>query len=398
MARRKRRWTQKKRNARLRPRETWQQYLKRIYLDPRHPGSFQGANKLHQVVQEEGIHQIGLHRIRRWLQEQPSYSLHKPVRRQFRRLKVIVTGIRDQYEADLADMQRLKGRNDGTAFLLVVIDVFSRFMWVEPLKNKSDQEVVEGFRRIFARAPIPRRLRTDRGKEFSGQKSQDYFDTINVEQWAAHNDEMKASFAERAIRTLKSKIWSFIRQRKTYRYIDQLQDMVFAYNNTKHRSTQMKPSAVTRGDVERRLWWHLYKPEQPYIKKKFPKRPRYRLKKGDHVRISHKSKTFERAYDEKWTPEIFVVEQPFSRLGIVKYRLNDLKGESVKGTFYEAELQRVEYSDQGHFDVEEVLEVKGRGKQREALVKWRGWPKKFNSWIKHDQLTDYQVEPAVVVP
>ena len=171
-------------------------YLQRIYFDPRHPGSFKSAKKLHEAVREEGKHKIGLAEIRRWLQDNEFYSIHKDLNRHFPRLKVIVTGMYDQYDADLADMQKLARRNDGVHFLLFVIDVFSRFLWVEPLKDKSDTAVVAGFRNIFDRGRKPRRLRTDKGAEFMGNISQDFFQWEGIEQWAAHNDEIKANFAE----------------------------------------------------------------------------------------------------------------------------------------------------------------------------------------------------------
>ena len=87
------------------------------------------------------------------------------------------------------------------------------------------------------------------------------------------------------------------------------------------------------------------------------------------------SKTFERAYDEKWTRKIFEVVQSFKHFGICKYCLCDLDGEDIKGTFYKAELQLVDYSAQGSFEIEKVIKKRGRGKKEE------GWPEKFDSWI-----------------
>ena len=92
-------------------------------------------------------------------------------------------------------------------------------------------------------------------------------------------------------------------------------------------------------------------------------------------------KTFERAYDEKWTQEKFEVVQSFKHFGIHKYHHCDLDGEDVKGTFYEPKLQLVDYSAQGSFEVEKEIERRGHGKIEEVLVKWKGWPKKLNSWI-----------------
>ena len=355
----------------------WKKYLENIYFDPRHPASFRGAKKLHEVVKEEGKFKLGLAAIQKWLQENESFSIHKNVNRRFPRLKVIVAGMFDQYDADLADMQKLADRNDDVKFLLVVIDVFSRFLWVEPLKTKADADVVKGFENIFARGRQPRRLRTDKGAEFMGNVSQDYFDRVGIEQWSAHNDEIKANFAERVIRTLKSAIWGYLRKNKTSRYVDVLQDLVHSYNNTKHKSIGMKPAAVTKGDVEKRLWWHLYKPSKPYVKLAIGQIPRYVFKKGDHVRISHRAKTFQKGHDEKWTREIFLIRQPFTRLGIRKYRLEDLDGEDIRGTFHEAELQKVKYSENMEYEIETVIQER-RG---QSLVKWKGWPPKFNSWI-----------------
>ena len=111
-------------------------------------------------------------------------------------------------------MQKFKDKNDGVHFLLIVIEVFSRFMWVKPLENKLEDMVINASQRIFQRAKKPRHLRTDRGGEFTGRKVQDYLDSINIEHWTAHNDEMKANFVEIVIQTLKKSLWGYMRAKK----------------------------------------------------------------------------------------------------------------------------------------------------------------------------------------
>ena len=123
----------------------WECYLEKIYFDPSHPGSFRGAYKLHKAIKDEGKYTISLSKVKQWLQNQESFSLHKPLCRSFHHLKVIVRGLNDQYKADLVDMQKLQDKNDGVCFLLVVIDVFSRFMWIEPLENKLEDMVINAF-------------------------------------------------------------------------------------------------------------------------------------------------------------------------------------------------------------------------------------------------------------
>ena len=100
-------------------------------------------------------------------------------------------------------------------------------------------------------------------------------------------------------------------RKKNYRYINLLKDFIHSYNNTKHRTMGMKPSEVTKGYVERRSWWHMYKPMESYEKLHEIARVPFAYKQGDKVCISYMVKTFERAYDEKWTREIFEVVQSF---------------------------------------------------------------------------------------
>ena len=128
----------------------WEKYLEKIYFDPSYPASFKGPNKLYQVVVKEGKHKISLSQIRKWLQDQELHSLMKPMRRKIKRMRVIMMGLYDQYNADLRDFTGYSNANDGIRYLLVIIDVFSHYLWVEPVQNQSDRAVVEAFHAIFA--------------------------------------------------------------------------------------------------------------------------------------------------------------------------------------------------------------------------------------------------------
>ena len=92
-----------------------------------------------------------------------------------------------------------------------------------------------------------------------------------------------------------------MRKVKRYRYVDVLQDMVKLYNDTLHCTIGMKPSEVTRGHVEQRMWWHQYKPKESYEKSQQMCKVPFGFKKGDHMRISHKAQTFQWGHNEKWT-------------------------------------------------------------------------------------------------
>ena len=90
--------------------------------------------------------------VKNWLQSKDTYTLHKQVRYNFPRNRVIVTGIDDQWRTDLVDVSSLAHFNKGYKFLLTCIDVCSKFASVVPLKNKSGETLVNGFRSVPGKA------------------------------------------------------------------------------------------------------------------------------------------------------------------------------------------------------------------------------------------------------
>ena len=112
-------------------------------------GGYLGPDKLYKVLKHRGVHNIGKYTVRKWLQNQDDYSLQKAVRQTFKKTRVVVSGIDDQFDAAIADVSNIAKENDGVKYLLFVIGIFSKYMWVEPLKNKTAKEVVKGFQHIF---------------------------------------------------------------------------------------------------------------------------------------------------------------------------------------------------------------------------------------------------------
>ena len=69
-----------------------------------------------------------------------------------------------------------------------------------------------------------------------------------------------------------------------------------------------------------------------------------------------------------------------------RLRLKKADGDWIQGTFYEAELQKVIEKSDHLFRIDKILKYRGKGVQNKALVHWKGWPKKYDSWIPYKQL------------
>jgi len=136
-----------------------QSWLSR-YHDPRAPGSLGGVQRFARA------HQIPLKQAQRVLERDLAYTLHKPRRRRFPTVPVIVGGLDDQWVADLVEVQPLAKYNRGIRYLLTVLDVLSKYAWVQPLKAKTGVALVHAFDKILKQRRQPNRLQTDRGKEF----------------------------------------------------------------------------------------------------------------------------------------------------------------------------------------------------------------------------------------
>jgi hypothetical protein len=156
-----------------------------------------------------------------------------------------------------------------------------------------------------------------------------------------------------------------------------LPNLVYSYNHSVHRSIKLKPVDVTR-ENEERVWHTLY--GDHYTKTT----PAYKFKVGDHVRISKMKRTFEKGYLPNFSKEIFTVSKQIPRDPPV-YKLKDYDDEEIKGTFYDKELQKIIKQDDV-YEVEKILKKRGRGSNVQYLVKWLGYPNKFNSWVPASQI------------
>ena len=354
-------------------------FLKSLYLNPTQPASYQGPQKLFAAVQRDGRFRLTYEQIKKWVRQFESYSLNQRIKKNFQRNRVTVTGIDAQWDIDLASFIPYADENDGFKYLFCAIDIFSRYAWVETMKDKSGTNVIPAFRKILADGRKPRTVRSDAGKEFTSIAFTTFMKREKINFFTTHNDT-QANYVERFIKTIKNKIFRYMTDQNTSRYVDILPDLVKSYNHSFHSGVQMEPINVNRGN-EKKLYWQMYWPRTSHSDAmRKHKNRRFTFEVGDKVRISKTKRAFDREYSERWSREIFQIKSRFFREDIPVYRIEDWFNDLLKGSFYQSELQKVESNAQDLFDVEEILDYKGRGRNRQALVKWKGWPKKFNSW------------------
>ena len=151
--------------------------------------------------------------------------------------------------------------------LLIVIDLFSRYLHVRPLKNKTSNIVLEAFQDIFNNTIKPIKLRTDAGKEICNNLLEQYLKAEGICHHIVRN-QTKANYAERCIKTLKGMLYRYFTKKRTYRYIDVLQKFASTYNATPHRSLNYIAPQDVNDDNKSELWAYMYlKPSLKILKK-----------------------------------------------------------------------------------------------------------------------------------
>ena len=240
--------------------------------------------------------------------------------------------------ADLIEYRQYKKDNRGYSYILLVIDCFTRMIYVSPMKTKSADDTFLAFQAIFDTLPqFPVHLVTDRGKEFFNSKMKDFVSSVGVNHYAIPSkSESKASIAERAIRTVKTRLEKYFFVSKRHRWIDVISQICENYNKTPHRSIGMKPVEVT-ADNRKQVYKRLY----PYKGVTVV----CRLKVGDKVRKVLEKNIFDKGYSQNWSQEIYIVDSVKQSNTVCYYTIKSLAGSKLPGIYYYQQLNLVSRND-----------------------------------------------------
>ena len=253
-------------------------------------------------------------------------ELHKPIIKKFNKRKVYSQFKDNIWGVDLADMQSLSRKNNGIKYLLCVIDLYSKYAFVIPLKDKKGISIVNAFNKIMKQSNRKsNEIWVDQGGEFYNNVFKKWLSDNDIIMYSTYN-EGKSVVAERFIRTLKNKLYKHMTANGKNVYYDVLDDVVNEYNNTKHSTIKMKPMDVGDG-INKRV----------YIDEHNEKDSRFKV--GDRVRISKYKNIFAKGYTPNWSTEIFIVDKINDTVPYT-YNLKDLNDEEIIGSFYDRELQK----------------------------------------------------------
>ena len=199
-----------------------------------------------------------------------------------------------------ADIQLISKYNKGIRYLLWAIDLFSKYAFVVPLKDKKGITITNAFQSILnSSKQKPNKTWTDQGGEFYNKPFKKLLQKHGIIMHSTHN-EGKLVIAEKFIRTFKNKVYKHMTAISKNVYFNVLNDIVDEYNKTYHRTIKIKLA-----DVKSDSFAECNSIE--YNEESNEKDPKFKV--NDYVRISKYKNIFAKGYAPNWREEAFVIKK-----------------------------------------------------------------------------------------
>lgn len=346
--------------------------LENDHYSLRQPEGFSGCTKLANKYPGK--------LTKEWLSNQPTYSLHKPVRHNFPTRAYRCNGLDDIWQMDLLEMIPYSRVNKGFKYILTVIDIFSKYAFAIPLLNKSGSELAKALKKLLADRR-PRKIQSDQGKEFYNKFVSQMLQEKSIQHYSVFTKN-KCALVERFNRTLRSKLNRYFTYSGKKVWYDKLQDIVNTYNNTPHSSLfKNTPVSINRFN-EMDIWLKMYGSAVSGSKKIL-------LQIGKYCRISREKGQLKKNFSQTWSDEVFVIVGIDTKQAPAMYILQDLHGETIRGKFYKEELQIIA-NKPNVYRIEKIIKSKGNGASKKYYVKWYGSSEK--SWVSASNMVENYAE------
>lgn len=357
-------------------------YIEKNYTNPNCAFSFSGLDKVYNHIDKR----LNKDEIKNILLKKESYTLMKQeVDRKKNKVYTPITAFHflDNLQSDLIDVSRLANYNNKVNFLFCIIDVFSRYSWIFPLKNKKSDSIVNVLKYFF-------RLNKDKvsnfsfdfGGEFKNTKVTSFLKRMNVKFWFTVS-ENKCSIVEIFQKYIQRKIYSYLVERETHQFIHVLPEIVNAYNNSKHSFHKISPYEAT---LEKNFGYIQDKHFSLLSRFHKKKKPKYKL--GDIVRVSLDKKSFlkRRSYFIQNSYAKYEIYKICTKNSIQpKYYLKHVNSDEkiINGYFYENQLTLVKNDI---FRGNIIDSRKNKNGRKEFLFQFKGYPNRFNQWISSKEI------------
>lgn len=367
--------------------DKYDKYLSDIYYEASSPASYSGVEKLWSHVREDPDRPQGIDRraVSAWLDGQHTHRIFSAPRKPHPYESLIVEHPFQIWDTDIVFVDFPK-ENRGYRYVICFLDLFSRYLWVRPLKKKTGEASTAALKSVLKEAgDVCRQLRSDSGTEYMNRQFQEALREYGIKHLIARGRH-KANYVERVQRTIQDRLYRFFYQNQTHNFVDNIQAIVKSYNNTVHSTTKVKPV-----DVDENNFYEIYQRVYlPILNKRAGEKKVYSFEVGDLVQLLLTRGKFTRSYDVVYTEELFRVT------GVIKsspprYKLQDLLGTEIKGSFYEYQLLKFRTNDIGriNFKIEKVLWTRVKGGRKVSLVKWLGYDERHNSILPTAQIKSY---------
>ena len=292
---------------------------------------------------------------------------------------------RELFQADVVfftdkDMVKV---NTGFRYLFTCIDCFTKKAWVYPLKSNNCDAILRCFQDILSKCgDKPERLNSDRGSELICKKFENFLAEQNIFHYLAYS-ERKCPIIERFNLTLQNIIYKMMAKERTLKWTSFIDKAMHIYHNRLHSTIQMTPLQAEEDENEQVVRKNLLL----YFHKRGGKKKKPKFHVNDTVRIWKKRNTFHRGYDENFSREYFKIINVKINLPVPRYQLEDSKGDVIIGSFFEEELVR--YTPPSIFEIE-VIDERKRGRKKEYLIHYMGYPKSMDEWMGKEKLISLQ--------
>jgi len=208
-----------------------EEIIKTNYYNPKI--GFQSASRLYEKLKHLGITKK---EIQTFIQKQSTHQEHTQIPH-IKHYHPIKSNFKNHImQSDLIDVSDISKYNEGVKYLLVVIDVFSRYVYLHPLKTKNALTVTNAMQNILTEInPKPEIIMSDQGSEFISLSFGNLMKENNItHELRPVGDHKSLGVIDRFVRTLRELINKYLTSRKTNKYIDVLKDLVYNYNNSYH--------------------------------------------------------------------------------------------------------------------------------------------------------------------